>query len=212
MTIKQTYLAALLFSFIPGIVNILGIKLFGVVLTNVTGHYSSLVQLIENTTWSDSFRILAYISVYWLGSFFASTCFIVGNKKEKPLIKAIPTLVNLMIMLLAIYIGSIPVFLFFFSTSIQNSFGASHSKNEIRPSQITGVVMASGLDFAKYFFSDATKAIKKTIMSSFITKILNILGFVLGGITAYYFTTVSILWIPVIFYSLVSFLIVKKKV
>jgi hypothetical protein len=211
MTTKQTYIAALFFSFIPGIINILGLKLFGVVLTNVTGHYSGLVQQINVATWHDAFRILSYITIYWLGSVFSSTCFIIGNKKGNPIVKAIPTLVNLCIMLLTINIGSIPITMFFLATSIQNSFGANHSKNEIRPSQITGVVMASGLDFAKYFFSDATKAIKKTIMSSFITKTLNILGFVLGGITAYYFTTVSILWIPVIFYFVISYLIIKQK-
>lgn len=211
MTTKQTYIAALVFSFIPGIINILGLKLFGVVLTNVTGHYSGLVQQIEVATWHDAVRILSYIAVYWLGSVFSSTCFIVGNKKDNPIVKAIPTLTNLCLMLLTINIGTIPITMFFLATSIQNSFGANHSKNEIRPSQITGVVMASGLDFAKYFFADATKAIKKTIMSSFITKTLNIWGFVLGGITAYYFTTVYILWIPVVFYSVVSYLIIKKK-
>lgn len=212
MTTKQTYFAALFFSFVPGIINILGLKLCGVVLTNVTGHYSGLVQQIEMATWHDALRISSYISIYWLGSVFSSTCFIIGNQKNNPIIKALPTLANLCIMLLTINLGTIPISMFFLATSVQNSFGANHSKNEIRPSQITGVVMASGLDFAKYFFSDATKTIKKTIMSSFITKTFNILGFVLGGITAYYFTTVYILWIPVIFYSVVSYLIIKQKI
>jgi hypothetical protein len=211
MTTKQTYISALCFSFVPGIINILGLKLFGVVLTNVTGHYSGLVQQIGVETWHHSLRILAYIATYWLGSVFASTCFILGNRRENSIIKAIPTLINLGLMLFTIFTGTIPITLFFLATSIQNSFGANHSKNEIRPSQITGVVMASGLDFAKYFFSDATKAIKKTIKSSFITKTLNILGFVLGGITAFYFTSIFILWIPVIFYSVVSILIIKQK-
>ncbi len=212
MTAKQTHIAALVFSFIPGIINILGIKLFGIVLTNVTGHYSAIIQQINQINWQDFVRVLAYIGIYWLGSFCASSCFVIGNTAKNPNVKALPTITNLVIMLVAIYLGTIPIFLFFFSTSIQNSFGANHSKNEIRPSQITGVVMASGLDFAKYFFSDASKEMKKTIMSSFINKTLNILGFVLGGITAFYFTTVSILWIPVVFYSIVSYLIIKQKI
>lgn len=212
MTTRQTYIAALIFSFIPGMINILGLKLFGIVLTNVTGHYSGIIQQINQIDWQDFTRILAYIGIYWLGSFYSSSFFVIGNNIKKPVVKAIPTITNLLIMAVAIYLNTIPIFLFFFSTSIQNSFGANHSKNAIRPSQITGVVMASGLDFAKYFFSDATKEIKKTIMSSFITKTLNILGFVLGGITAYYFTTISILWIPVVFYSVVSYLIIKQKI
>ena len=78
----------------------LGLKLFGVVLTNVTGHYSGLAQQIEVATWHDAVRILSYIAVYWLGSVFSSTCFIVGNKKDNPIVKAIPTLTNLCLMLL----------------------------------------------------------------------------------------------------------------
>ena len=149
--------------------------------------------------------------MYWMGSFCAASCFIYGNRTDNDFIKAIPILVNLGIMLLALKTNNIPIYLFFFATSVQNSFGANHSKNEIRPSQITGVVMSSGLDIAKYFYDDCPKETKRAIINSFTNKVLNIIGFVIGGIIAFFYTSISLLWIPVAFYSIVAVLIIQKK-
>lgn len=211
MTIRQIRIAAFTFSVIPGIINILGIKMLGIVLTNVTGHYSGAVQQLGGESWKEIFMISTYIFMYWIGSFCASSCFIYGNRKGNGFIKAIPLLVNLGIMLWALKANNIPIYLFFFATSVQNSFGANHSKNEIRPSQITGVVMSSGLDIAKYFYADCTKEAKRAIISSFTNKMLNIIGFVTGGTIAFFYTTISILWIPVTFYGIVAILVIQKK-
>ena len=211
MTIRQTRIAAFTFSVIPGIINILGIKMLGIVLTNVTGHYSGAVQQLGGESWEGFIIILLYILMYWMGSFCAASCFIYGNRTDNDFIKAIPILVNLGIMLLALKTNNIPIYLFFFATSVQNSFGANHSKNEIRPSQITGVVMSSGLDIAKYFYDDCPKETKRAIINSFINKVLNIIGFVIGGIIAFFYTSISLLWIPVAFYSIVAVLIIQKK-
>ena len=211
MTIKQTSLAAFTFSVIPGIINILGIKMFGIVLTNVTGHFSGAVMQLGGQSYDEILLILSYILIYWIGSFFASSCFIYGNQKENNFLKALPLLINLGIMLWALKTNNIPFYSFFFVTSVQNSFGANHSQNEIRPSQITGVIMASGLDIAKYFFSDCPPEIKQTYIQSFSNKMLNVTGFVMGGTIAFFYTTILILWIPVIFYSIVAFWIIQKK-
>lgn len=211
MTIRQTRIAAFTFSVIPGIINILGIKMLGIVLTNVTGHYSGVVQQLGVESWEGFIIILLYILMYWMGSFCAASCFIYGNRTDNDFIKAIPILVNLGIMLLALKTNNIPIYLFFFATSVQNSFGANHSKNEIRPSQITGVVMSSGLDIAKYFYDDCPKETKRAIINSFTNKVLNIIGFVIGGIIAFFYTSISLLWIPVAFYSIVAVLIIQKK-
>ena len=211
MTIRQTYIAAFTFSVIPGIINILGIKMFGIVLTNVTGHYSGVVMQLGGQSWDGILIILSYVVFYWLGSFFASSCFIYGNRKENKFLKVIPLIINLGIMLWALKTNNIPFNLFFFATSVQNSFGASHSQNEVRPSQITGVIMASGLDIAKYIFSDCPPAIKQSYIHSFTNKMFNVIGFVTGGTIAFFHTTILILWIPVIFYCIVTFLILQKK-
>ena len=211
MTITQTRIAAFTFSVIPGIINILGIKMLGIVLTNVTGHFSGTVQQLEVESGRGILIILTYIFMYWMGSFCAASCFIYGTRKDNHFIKAIPLFVNLGIMLWALGTNSIPIYLFFLATSVQNSFAANHSNNEIRPSQITGVVMASGLDIAKYFFSDCSKEAKRADIRSFTNKMLNVMGFVAGGVIAFFYTTIFILWIPAAFYAIVALLIIQKK-
>ena len=211
MTLTQTRIAAFTFSVIPGIINILGIKTLGIVLTNVTGHYSGAVQQLGEESGREIITILIYIFMYWMGSFCAASCFIYGNRKDNHLIKAIPLIVNLGIMLWALGNNDIPIYLFFWATSVQNSFAANHSNNEIRPSQITGVIMASGLDIAKYFFSDCSNQAKRAAIHSFTNKMLNVLGFVTGGVVAFFYSTITILWIPATFYAIVAVLIIRKK-
>ena len=211
MNLTQTRIAAFIFSVIPGIINILGIKTLGIILTNVTGHFSGAVQQLGEELGKGIVIILTYIFMYWMGSFCAASCFVYGNRKDSGFIKAIPLLVNLGIMLWALKTNNIPIYLFFFATSVQNSFGANHSKNEIRPSQITGVVMASGLDIAKYFFLDYPKEAKRAFIRSFTNKMLNIIGFFTGGTIAFFYTAMAILWIPVAFYSVVAIWVIQKK-
>ena len=211
MTLTQTRIAAFTFSVIPGIINILGIKTLGIVLTNVTGHYSGAVQQLGEESGREIITILIYIFMYWMGSFCAASCFIYGNRKDNHLIKAIPLIVNLGIMLWALGNNDIPIYLFFWATSVQNSFAANHSNNEIRPSQITGVIMASGLDIAKYFFSDCSNQAKRAAIHSFTNKMLNVLGFVTGGVVAFFYSTITILWIPANFYAIFAVLIIRKK-
>lgn len=211
MITRKTYLSSFSFSFVSGVINILGITLLGLVVTNVTGHYSSSIISSGTVTLKDILLTCSYIFMYWFGSFWASSCFYYGKSTDKAYIKVLPILLNLAILLYAVWSQYLIVWLLFLVSSTQNAFGANHSENQIRASQITGVVMASGLDIAKYFFGDFSSACKKDFLKAFAVKMLNITGFIVGGITAFFYSSINILWLPIVFYGIVSILILKKK-
>ncbi|MEA5405231.1 DUF1275 family protein [Arcicella sp. DC2W] len=211
MITRKTYISSFSFSFVSGIINILGIILLGLVVTNVTGHYSSSIVSSGMLTLNDILLTCSYIFMYWLGSFWASSCFYYGKSTNKAYVKALPIFLNLIILIYAVWSQHLIVWLLFLVSSTQNAFGANHSENQVRASQITGVVMASGLDIAKYFFGGFTKDFKKDFLKAFAVKMLNITGFIVGGITAFFYSSINILWLPIVFYGIVSILILKKK-
>lgn len=211
MITRKTYISSFSFSFVSGIINVLGIVLLGLVVTNVTGHYSSSIVSSGTLTTKNILLTCSYIFMYWFGSFWASSCFFYGKKIDKVYVKALPILLNLIILLLAVWSQDLIVWLLFFVSSTQNAFGANHSENQVRASQITGVVMASGLDIAKYFFGNFSSECKKDFLKAFVVKMLNIAGFMVGGATAFFYSTINILWLPIIFYSIVLVLILNKK-
>ncbi len=211
MITRKTYISAFSFSFVSGIINVLGILLLGLVVTNVTGHYSATIVTSRSLAIGDILLTCFYIFMYWFGSFWASSCYHIGKRIDNAFIKALPTLLNLVILLFAVYSQHLIVWLLFFVSSTQNALGANHTENQVRASQITGVVMATGLDMAKYFFADCSNDCKRSVFKTFTVKMLNIAGFVIGGITALYQGTTNVLWLPIIFYGLASLLILKRK-
>jgi hypothetical protein len=211
MITRKTYISSFIFSSISGIINILGIQQLRLVVTNVTGHYSSSILSSRTETIYDLLIACSYIFMYWLGSVWASSCFFYGKNNDKAFVKSLPIFLNLIIVLYAVLSGNLVVWLFFLVSSTQNAFGANHTENQVRPSQITGVVMASGLDIAKYFFGNSSTDYKNSLLKAFFVKMLNITGFIAGGILAFFVASIEILWLIVLFYSTIAILILKKK-
>ena len=211
MISRRTYTSSFSFSFVSGIINILGIQFLGLVVTNITGHYSTSIILNKTETNRDILITCSYVFVYWIGSFWASSCFYYGKKRDKTYIKIFPIFLNLTILLYALWSQHLIIWLLFLVSSTQNALGANHTENQVKASQITGVVMASGLDIAKYFFGDFSADYKKTFLKSFYVKMLNIIGFILGGIASFFYSSITILWVPVAFYCIIAMLILKKK-
>ncbi len=211
MITRKTYIASFTFSLISGIINILGIQQLSLVVTNVTGHYSSSILSNRTATLSVLLLTCSYIFMYWLGSVWASSCFFYGKNHENAFVKSLPIFLNLAIVLSAAVSGNLVVWLFFLVSSTQNAFGANHTENQVRPSQITGVVMASGLDIAKYFFGNCATDCQKTLLKAFTVKMLNITGFIVGGVLAFFVASTEILWLAVLFYGIVAILILRKK-
>ncbi len=190
-----------------GIVNILGIKQLGVVLTNVTGHFSAAVIQSNGQLHKDLATSFVYIFLYALGAFWAYACFSYSRKKGVNWVKVLPIVLNLTIFLYAILTQTLPIFCLIFAMSSQNAIGSNHSDMKVRPSQITGVVMNAMQDLATYFLGRRTKETGSDI----ICKLLNILGFILGGLIAFRYDSVNIIWLPLLFYIVLSGLVLTKK-
>ena len=207
MSIKQLFCYSFTFSAMSGIVNILGIRQLGVVLTNVTGHFSSAVIQSNGQLHKDLATSFIYIFLYALGAFWAYACFSYGKKKGINWLKVLPIVLNLTIFLYAILTQTLPTFCLIFAMSSQNAIGSNHSDMKVRPSQITGVVMNVMQDLATYFLGRRTKETGSDI----ICKLLNILGFILGGLIAFHYNSISILWLPLLFYVALSVLVLREK-
>jgi hypothetical protein len=66
MTQQRLYYYSFSFSCIAGIVNILGIMELDIVLTNVTGHFSSIVTSLGEHQYQHLFLVLAFALMYTL--------------------------------------------------------------------------------------------------------------------------------------------------
>jgi hypothetical protein len=160
------------------------------VVTNITGHFSDAIQAT-----SAALKVsFLYIICYLLGVFWAFSCFYLAQKNKKNWISALPILANLLIFLGVMFMPSLPVACLFVAMSTQNAFGIHFSSGNIRPSQITGILVSLGEDLAKYFFKN------RNSLSGIYIKILNIMGFMLGGLLAFHWYSVAVLWIPILFY------------
>jgi len=200
MTTRKIYLSSFIFSSTSGIINIVGIKQIGVVLTNVTGHISSLIQQLGEGKWEKLELTFSYAFVYWLGAFVASSCFIKSEYSSVNYWKSVPLLLNFSILIYAIAFHSIPVWGLIWVASSQNAFGTYQSKGEIRPSQITGVVMALGVEVSNFLWASNSPTAQRKIGVSIYTKLLNISGFIAGGCIAMAYNTSNILVLPALFY------------
>jgi len=200
MTTRKIYLSSFIFSSTSGIINIVGIKQIGVVLTNVTGHISSLIQQLGEGKWEKLELTFSYAFVYWLGAFVASSCFIKSEYSSVNYWKSVPLLLNFSILIYAIAFHSIPVWGLIWVASSQNAFGTYQSKGEIRPSQITGVVMALGVEVSNFLWASNSPTAQRKIGVSIYTKLLNIIGFIAGGCIAMGYSSSNILILPTLFY------------
>ncbi len=200
MTTRKIYLSSFIFSSTSGIINIVGIKQIGVVLTNVTGHISSLVQQIGDGKWEKLELTFSYAFVYWLGAFVASSCFTKSEYSSVNYWKSVPLLLNFGILFYAIISHTIPAWGLIWVASSQNTFGTYQSKGEIRPSQITGVVMALGSEVSNFLWAKNSPTAQRKIGVSINTKLLNIIGFIAGGCIAMGYSSSNILVLPALFY------------
>lgn len=205
MTTRKLYLSSFIFSSTSGIINIVGITQIGVVLTNVTGHISSIMQQMGEGAWGKLSLTFSYVVVYFLGAFVASSCFTKAEQNGISYWKSAPLLLNGSILCYALITHSIPAWGLIWVASSQNAFGTYQSKGEIRPSQITGVVMALGVEVANFLWAKKTPITQQKIGVSINTKLLNIIGFIVGGCLALGYSSSTILVIPALFY-LVSLL------
>jgi uncharacterized membrane protein YoaK (UPF0700 family) len=197
---KKNYFIALVFSFVSGLVNIYGIRHWGLVVTNATGHLSEAVQTLDATLRTSLYYILAY----GLGAIWGFSCFHGGTKFKNKWIFALPTLVNLIIFGMAVGLNHVPLVALVFAMSCQNAYGIHMSDGSVRPSQITGIIVNLGEDVAKQLFDNKDKK------TEILIKILNIIGFALGGTLAVLVNSKIILLIPIAFYAISSLFLLKR--
>jgi uncharacterized membrane protein YoaK (UPF0700 family) len=211
MYFRQTSLYSFTFSIVAGVVNVLGIKKLSIVLTNVTGHLSEAIMVSNSDFYDDAILTpLLYVLMYATGAFWSFWCFNYGQKKHYTWPKVLPVLVNIGIFLYALLTQSLPMLALFFAMSSQNGIGSNHSYAQVKPSQITGVVMNAMQDLSKYFLEENPQQQSQSL-TEFIIKALNIAGFAVGGLLALHYNVVNVLWVPVVFYTLLGLLIVTKR-
>jgi uncharacterized membrane protein YoaK (UPF0700 family) len=151
MNRTNTLLLACLLSFTSGLINSMGLHLFEVVATNVAGHFGTFLRqlLTQNTT--AGFALLAGVLAYAVGAFTAT--FISEKSKKRHLIM-LPIYFNIGVLvgfqfLLFAPSSFIALWLLFLGMGAYNAFASNLTNGQIKPSQLTGLLIDACADTAR---------------------------------------------------------------
>ena len=198
MKLKRLIAIAIPFSIISGIVNILGIKLLGVVTTNVTGLFSLGVQWWSDNGHQFPFTLTIYILSYLLGSFFSSWWYHSYQLVPKMRKKLITPSVNLLIVLVAYFMKEPFIPSLVFAMSNHNAFASNFTCAKVKPSQLTGLVMDLGVELSKLRFTSSES--RGCLWDSILTRLTIIVFFTLGAVVAVTNQTMILMLVAAVFY------------
>ncbi|MBW7868930.1 MAG: DUF1275 domain-containing protein [Brumimicrobium sp.] len=178
------------FSFVAGIVNIVGILAIGKLTTNVTGHFGFFIhEFSQNNIWQ-GVHFLLYIIFFFLGSFFGSILLHHFWKEKRLNVFVIPILIEVVLLLGVIIFSSYFNFLDYpnaiahvllFTMGMQNAYVTRISRTVIRTTHVTGLFTDFGIELSSLFYTKDPQAQKK-LRYTIKLKILVISFFLLGGI------------------------------
>ncbi|MDI9878390.1 DUF1275 family protein [Flectobacillus longus] len=209
MKLERLITIAIPFSIISGIMNILGIKLFGVVTTNVTGLFSLGVQWWSDNGHQFPLALTIYILSYLFGSFFSSWWYHSYQLVPKMWKKLITPSVNLSIVLFAYFMKEPFIPSLVFAMSNHNAFASNFTCAKVKPSQLTGLVMDLGVELSKLKFTSSES--RRCLWDSILTRLTIIVFFTVGALIAVTNQTMGLMLVVVIFYLGVIASVVLRK-
>lgn len=195
-TPKHNLQIASFLSFVAGIVGAVGFFSVTALTTNVTGHFSFLVDGVFHLDFRKALIFFLYIQFFFLGSFLSNFLVEYISRKNSDYVYVIPTFIESMILLILGITGKYivtdyPDFIacvLLFTMGLQNALVTRISNAVVRTTHLTGLFTDLGIEFSQLFFFK-TKKSRKELYTIIKLRFTIITFFFLGGITGGFFYT-----------------------
>ena len=151
---KDILLLACLLPFTSGLINSMGLQFFEVVTTNVAGHFGTLLQRLLNQKYVLGLSLLGGVVVYGLSAFGATLLGETQRNTKYRFLLLLPIILNVAV-LLFFQIQSTSarsfweIWLLFAGMGAYNAFSSNLTNGQVKPSQLTGLIIDACVDSAK---------------------------------------------------------------
>lgn len=193
-TFKHNIRLATILSFVSGIVNVCGLFAFGVLTTNVTGHFAFFSEELVRFEYKTALIFLLFTLCFLLGAFLSNFLTTLASKNKSKNPHFYPIVLEIILILFvgfSIYENNNSVIntqLYTFSLlvamGIQNALVTYVSKSVVRTTHLTGLFTDLGIDLSQLIFNK-TVEIRLVLLKNIILKFSIILffsfGCILGG-------------------------------
>lgn len=193
-TFKHNIRLATLLSFVSGIVNVCGLFAFGVLTTNVTGHFAFFSEELVRFEYKTALIFLLFTLCFLLGAFLSNFLTTLASKNKSKNPHFYPIVLEIILILFvgfSVYENNNSVIntqLYTFSLlvamGIQNALVTYVSKSVVRTTHLTGLFTDLGIDLSQLIFNK-TVEIRLVLLKNIILKFSIILffsfGCILGG-------------------------------
>jgi uncharacterized membrane protein YoaK (UPF0700 family) len=188
-TLKHNLSIASLLSFVAGIVNVAGFMAVQRLTTNVTGHFSYLIEEVFRLELWKGFIYFLYIFFFFLGSFTSNFLVEWQSRKNRTSSFTFPILLESVILFVVAITGSLFInknpdllaFSLLFAMGLQNSLVTKISNFTVRTTHLTGLFTDLGIELSQLFFY-TQKEQKQKLYASIKLRLIIISFFFLGGI------------------------------
>jgi uncharacterized membrane protein YoaK (UPF0700 family) len=194
-TFKHNLRLATLLSFVSGIVNVCGLFAFGVLTTNVTGHFAFFSQELTRFEYKTAAIFLLFTLCFLLGAFLSNFLTTLASKKNSKYPYFYPIILEIVLITivgLSIYQENSSVissqfytFSLLIAMGIQNALVTSVSKSVVRTTHLTGLFTDLGIELSQYIFNK-NLAIRLKLLKKMLLKFLIIVFFSFGSILGGY--------------------------
>jgi len=206
-------------AFSAGMVNIASLLIFFSFTSNVTGHYAILAAEIVKGNWYQVAIVLAWIFLFFFGSFTSNLIVVGFNKKNTYLAHALPIGLEIICLMVVGIYGQffyqetlteteILLCLMLFAMGLQNGLTASISNFAVKTTHLTGVTTDLGILTAMFTRKEfrANKKLRGKARLLLAITISYLVGAIFAGFTYMYmqfklFYIVSLFLVIVIAYD-----------
>lgn len=193
-TFKHDIRLATLLSFVSGIVNVCGLFAFGVLTTNVTGHFAFFSEELVRFEYKTALIFLLFTLCFLLGAFLSNFLTTLASKNKSKNPHFYPIVLEIILILFvgfSVYENSNSVintqlytFSLLIAMGIQNALVTYVSKSVVRTTHLTGLFTDLGIDLSQLIFNK-TVEIRLVLLKNIVLKFSIILffsfGCILGG-------------------------------
>jgi uncharacterized membrane protein YoaK (UPF0700 family) len=188
-TLQHNLKIASLLSFVAGLVNVVGYLAVARLTTNVTGHFTYMVDSFLKEDKLYVFIYFLYLIFFLFGSFVSNFLIEIVSRKNERYIYVVPVTVEIVILLvialsghkIIVHNADIVACTLLFAMGLQNSLVTQISNAVVRTTHLTGLFTDLGIDLSQLFFYK-TALQKKKLTSSIKLRMTIISFFFIGGI------------------------------
>ena len=223
-TFYHNFKLAILLSFVSGIVNVSGLFAFGVLTTNVTGHFAFFSEKLIFIDYKKASIFLLFTLCFLLGAFLSNFISTFAAKKNSKNPHLYPILLEIILITsvglsmntenLSIIDSQVYTFSLLIAMGIQNALVTFISKSVVRTTHLTGLFTDLGIDISQYIFNQdiqKNKSLIQNMQLKFSIIFTFALGCILGGYLFQFFKIKTLLLASIFLLLIVVYYNFKNK-